>query len=186
MDPSLLVRLAGYEEDPTADAALADPDPPPSTLEKIVSTLRYPDRDIVEMVFWGCLPKAEVARLLGLHRSYVHRVVRQTLDLLREPLPLPEELAPPVRRDPPERHHCEYESEWGPCQQEVRRPYTLCPYHWRMLYLPRFRVDRAYHEKIARGLLQPADSYLTQTELDAMFRGHSRHDGRRLDHYTKR
>jgi hypothetical protein len=44
--------------------------------------------------------------------------------------------------------------------------------------------DRSYHEKIAKNILQPADSYLSQTEIDATMNGRYRGDGRRLDPYV--
>lgn len=44
--------------------------------------------------------------------------------------------------------------------------------------------DRSYHEKIARNLLQPADSYLSKTEIDATLNGRYRGDGRRTDNYV--
>lgn len=42
-----------------------------------------------------------------------------------------------------------------------------------------------YHEKQEKDLLQPVDTYLGQTEIDTLFGGRRRSDGRRLDHYTR-
>lgn len=42
-----------------------------------------------------------------------------------------------------------------------------------------------YHDKMVKDLLQPLDSYSTPTEIDNLFRGRTRYDGRRLDAWTK-
>lgn len=42
-----------------------------------------------------------------------------------------------------------------------------------------------YHTKLDRGLLVPVNRYLGETELDSMFGGRTRNDGRRLDNYTR-
>lgn len=56
-----------------------------------------------------------------------------------------------------------------PCEQKT---YDLAPYCW-------------YHTKMEAGLLQTVDSYINPTELNALFRGRDRHDGRRLDAWAK-
>lgn len=56
----------------------------------------------------------------------------------------------------------------------------MCSYH----QVERTSHDRSYHEKIARNLLQPADSYLSATELDACMKGRYKGDGRRTDNYV--
>ncbi|HEX7099333.1 MAG TPA: hypothetical protein VF377_08820 [Acidimicrobiia bacterium] len=43
-----------------------------------------------------------------------------------------------------------------------------------------------YHQKLKAGLLQEAAEYLSDTEIDTLFGGRRRSDGRRLDHYTRR
>ena len=43
-----------------------------------------------------------------------------------------------------------------------------------------------YHEKLKAGLVSRADLVLSSTELDTLFGGRRRNDGRRLDHYTSR
>lgn len=42
-----------------------------------------------------------------------------------------------------------------------------------------------YHDKMERDLLQPVDSYCTPVEIETLFRGRIRHDGRRLDAWTR-
>lgn len=42
-----------------------------------------------------------------------------------------------------------------------------------------------YHGKLERGRLEAAHQILTETELDSMFGGRARNDGRRLDAYTR-
>ena len=42
-----------------------------------------------------------------------------------------------------------------------------------------------YHGKLEAEKMQPADRYLSETELDSMFGGRARNDGRRLDAYTR-
>jgi hypothetical protein len=78
---------------------------------------------------------------------------------------------------------CGFLSEWGRCVQEPRKD-GHCWYHAAAIADPEFRHDRFYHEKIATGLLEPSSEVLSSTEVDAMFRGRARNDGRRLDHYT--
>tara|TARA_R100000458_G_C8276957_1_gene252363 strand:- start:3760 stop:3927 length:168 start_codon:yes stop_codon:yes gene_type:complete len=46
-----------------------------------------------------------------------------------------------------------------------------------------FHTDENYHKKIVLGLLEPTGNYLGQTEVDSMFAGRMRNDGRRLDKY---
>ncbi len=43
-----------------------------------------------------------------------------------------------------------------------------------------------YHEKLDSGLLFRADVSLSKVELDTLFGGRRRNDGRRLDHYTSK
>lgn len=76
---------------------------------------------------------------------------------------------------------CKTKTEWGPCQQPTR---GRCPYHKRMLQ-PGFRADPFYHKKVALGLVDPVESYVTHVELDTLFRGRPRNDGRRLDAWVR-
>ena len=41
-----------------------------------------------------------------------------------------------------------------------------------------------YHTKLKAGLVSRVDTVLTPVELDTLFGGRRRDDGRRLDHYT--
>lgn len=73
---------------------------------------------------------------------------------------------------------CEFRTEWGPCRQQSL---GLCAYHRVVDGRPTFTHDRYYHEKIARGLLEPTSSYMSDEEADLLFRGTARRDGRRTD-----
>ncbi len=41
-----------------------------------------------------------------------------------------------------------------------------------------------YHVRVQAGLMSRIDKILTEVELDTLFGGRRRDDGRRLDHYT--
>jgi hypothetical protein len=43
-----------------------------------------------------------------------------------------------------------------------------------------------YHAKVVDGLVSKTSEYLSSTEVDALFGGRRRNDGRRLDHYTRK
>ena len=75
--------------------------------------------------------------------------------------------------------------ELGRCRQQRAEGRVYCPVHHRMDIDPNYRVAVFYHEKIILGLTTPTDVYMTATEVDALFRGRARNDGRRLDHYTR-
>lgn len=75
---------------------------------------------------------------------------------------------------------CEFPTKFGPCQQETE---GTCVYH-RRFHDPGFRPDDYYHKKVVTGQVQPVETYLTPTELNATMRGRRRADGRRLDQYT--
>lgn len=70
--------------------------------------------------------------------------------------------------------------ELGPCHQSAGDS-GLCAYHAD----PPARHDRFYHAKILAGLLSPTATYLSDTETRTLFRGRARHDGRRLDAWTR-
>ncbi len=78
---------------------------------------------------------------------------------------------------------CSFLTEWGRCQQESRRD-GLCLYHYQSTVDEDFVHDRFYHRKVVLGILEPSSEVLSSTEVDALFRGRPRNDGRRLDHYT--
>ena len=42
-----------------------------------------------------------------------------------------------------------------------------------------------YHIKLKAGFITRVDKVLTEVELEALFGGRRRDDGRRLDHYTR-
>jgi len=47
-----------------------------------------------------------------------------------------------------------------------------------------FRHDEYYHRKVVAGLISPSHDVLGKTEVDALFKGRTRNDGRRTDLYT--
>jgi len=47
-----------------------------------------------------------------------------------------------------------------------------------------FRHDNYYHRKIVDGLIGSSHDVLGKTEVDALFKGRTRNDGRRTDLYT--
>lgn len=71
----------------------------------------------------------------------------------------------------------------GRCQQDARFE-GLCGYHLRRL--DGGRVDPYYEAKVVRGLVEPTDHYMTETEVRALFEGRTKNDGRRIDHWTRR
>lgn len=78
---------------------------------------------------------------------------------------------------------CEFLSEWGRCGQRRFRD-GWCSYHFNAMHIDGFRHDPGYHRKIVEGLLEPSHDVLTSVEVDALFRGRCRNDGRRTDLYT--
>lgn len=79
---------------------------------------------------------------------------------------------------------CETITKWGRCQQKPHGPYSYCYFHYAQSRLPHQHLDEYYHEKIVKGLLTPTGEYLSFAEVDTMFAGRPRNDGRRLDKYT--
>jgi hypothetical protein len=47
-----------------------------------------------------------------------------------------------------------------------------------------FRHDGYYHRKIVEGITSSSHDVLGKTEVDALFKGRTRNDGRRTDLYT--
>lgn len=80
---------------------------------------------------------------------------------------------------------CEEMTEWGRCQQPTHTDSSwVCKYHHRMRTGTLARIDRYYHEKVAKGLVALTDDYLDAAELGALFGGRTRHDGRWQDLWT--
>ena len=80
---------------------------------------------------------------------------------------------------------CIEETEWGQCQQEApAQTWPYCGFHLRDHDSVLTTRDRYYERKVVLGLIEPTDHYLDQVEIEAMFGGRPRHDGRRIDEYT--
>ena len=78
---------------------------------------------------------------------------------------------------------CQTITEWGRCQQTARHD-GWCSYHHTTNATESFKHDASYHKKIVLGLLQSSHDVLSEVEVDALFRGRARNDGRRTDLYT--
>ena len=78
---------------------------------------------------------------------------------------------------------CQTITEWGRCSQRAGSE-GWCTYHLNANNIPSFHHDRSYHRKIVEGLLESSHDVLTETEIEALFRGRARNDGRRTDLYT--
>ncbi len=78
---------------------------------------------------------------------------------------------------------CQFISKWGRCAQRQQSE-KLCSYHWNSTMLEDFRHDEYYHRKVVAGLISPSHDVLGKTEVDALFKGRTRNDGRRTDLYT--
>lgn len=81
-------------------------------------------------------------------------------------------------------NYCETITPWGRCVQPKHGAYNYCYYHLAQSVRDYNNNDDYYHKKIATGLLSPTGHYLSSSEIDAMFAGRPRNDGRRLDKYT--
>lgn len=77
---------------------------------------------------------------------------------------------------------CHFESEWGRCKQPTDR--DLCYYHARVVDEPGFKIDRYYHRKVVLGLVDLTDNYIDRSQMQALFGGRPRGDGRELDEWT--
>jgi hypothetical protein len=75
-------------------------------------------------------------------------------------------------------------TKWGKCQQPAKYPSDFCSFHARWMLKAPQQPDEGYHKKIALGLLEPAEDYLSGSELRATMNGRYRGDGRRLDFYV--
>ena len=51
-----------------------------------VDNLPEPDKSVVECLVWGGMTKVEVAEVLGISRSYVHKIWRRARETLRQQL----------------------------------------------------------------------------------------------------
>lgn len=78
---------------------------------------------------------------------------------------------------------CQTLTEWGRCKQLPRHE-SWCSYHYFAAQVENFRHDSYYHEKIVTGLIRSSHDTLSSTEIDALFKGRTRNDGRRTDLYT--
>jgi len=78
---------------------------------------------------------------------------------------------------------CQTLTEWGRCKQ-LAQDEGWCSYHLVASRVEGFRHDRTYHRKIAEGLLESSHDVLSEVEVDALFKGRCRNDGRRTDLYT--
>jgi len=79
---------------------------------------------------------------------------------------------------------CQTLTSWGRCRQTSKYDGQWCSYHYFALEVDDFRHDPYYHRKIVLGLIQASHDILSETEIDALFRGRTRNDGRRTDLYT--
>lgn len=77
---------------------------------------------------------------------------------------------------------CRKKTDFGTCQQPTR---GLCSYHRRMRDNPGFREDVFYHRKVVERRVSLTESYVTPVEMDALFRQKMKHDGRRLDAWSR-
>jgi hypothetical protein len=74
-------------------------------------------------------------------------------------------------------------AEWGRCQQQAEGRRWYCSFHQHWLHIAG-EPDSYYHEKIVKGLAQPALTYLTPTEIHNLIGGKYHGDGRRLDRFV--
>lgn len=72
----------------------------------------------------------------------------------------------------------------GRCSQDAMFD-GRCGYHLRRQERAG-RVDPYYEAKVLAGLIIPTDHWMTETELNALFEGKTKNDGRRIDHWTRR
>ena len=82
-----------------------------------------------------------------------------------------------------DRKTCGTLTEWGRCSQEVDGK-LQCAYHHTAGQIDGFRHDSFYHRKVVLDLVSSSHDVLDNTEVDALFRGRARNDGRRTDLYT--
>ena len=73
-----------------AEAAVVDPNR--TLIVTLVEGLPELDRAVVECLMWGGMTKVECAELLGISRSYVHKIWRRARDRLRTDLLQPERM----------------------------------------------------------------------------------------------
>ncbi len=77
VDPAHLDRRASVDDqDDESRELIAD----------LVESLPELDRAVVECLVWGGMTKVEAAELLGISRSYVHKIWRRARGVLREQL----------------------------------------------------------------------------------------------------
>lgn len=77
VDPDQLSRRPAIEEFANQ---------PDETLLDAVDNLPEPDKSVVECLIWGGMTKVEVAEVLDISRSYVHKIWRRARETLRQQL----------------------------------------------------------------------------------------------------
>jgi len=77
VDPAHLARRA-YED--------GLPSPERDRVAELVEELPDLERSVVECLVWGGMTKVECAELLGISRSYVHKLWRRARERLRDAL----------------------------------------------------------------------------------------------------
>lgn len=154
-----------------ASMDMVDEAPQPQELGWLVSlveALDHESRTIVEGFVWERKTKVAIGLELGLSPSSVQRRWRRAMKRLRH------------YAEVYLMSQCSYVHEvYGRCQQHGQ---PFCSYHWGNKPASN---DRYYNEKITRGLLQPVDTYLTPEQIDAMFNGAIKGDGRPIDQYVE-
>ena len=77
VDPDQLARRPAIEDSDKS---------PDQTLIEAVDNLPEPDKSVVECLIWGGYTKVEIAELLGISRSYVHKIWRRARETLKQQL----------------------------------------------------------------------------------------------------
>jgi hypothetical protein len=80
---------------------------------------------------------------------------------------------------------CRKKTPYGKCESMKMDSYSWCGYHTRRELDPESRSDSYYEQKVVAGLVTPTDHWMTDIEDDALFRGRTHNDGRRLDHWAR-
>lgn len=162
-------------------------------VDSLVDSLPELHRTVVEGVMWEQMSKTQLGVRLKIGRYKVAKVFNEAMAMIRmgmllgwvggtiDDVGLPSATLPPT--EPEQSEPCGYPTEWGPCRQP-QHDGGWCRYHQAAENNPRFTVDRYYHRKVALGMVEHTSEYISQTELDALFGGRPRLDGRRIDQWT--
>ena len=75
LDPALLDRFVAVE---------LEPHPLAEQIADLVEALPEMDRAVVVCLIWGRMTKVETAAMLGVSRSYVHKIWRRAIAKLRQ------------------------------------------------------------------------------------------------------